>query len=392
MSHQTKTVADFFAGIGLVSMGLEGAGWKTVYALDYDAEKERAYTNNFGAGHYKTEDIAKTKGSTVPNVTLAHASFPCTDLSVAGARRGIHEGESSAFWHFVRIIEEMKDTYGEASPPIILLENVEGLLSSNQGKDLRSVIETLNDLGYSADLLRVDAANFVPQSRVRIFIVGLHDTLVNALPTNSIDQERAFRSSNARSKKIIEYVEANADLRWYFHQLPNLPTREVLLEEIIDSDADWWEKERTDYLFNQMHERHRELIRDAMEKNTYSYFPAFRRMRMRDGESRSTVELRSDGIAGCLRTPKGGSARQIILRAGKGTFDARLINGAEAGRLMGADDFRIDPNLSLNQVLFGFGDAVCVPAVEWIGNHYLNELPTPTRDVSIEVSRPALAI
>lgn len=392
MRNQTKTVADFFAGIGLVSLGLKGAGWETVYALDYDAEKARAYTNHFGSEHYKTEDITRTKGVSVPKVTLAHASFPCTDLSVAGARRGIYQGESSAFWQFVRVVEEMKEAHGEANPPIILLENVEGLLTSNGGKDLRSLLETLNDLGYSTDLLRIDAANFVPQSRVRIFIVALHDSLVASLPTGSFDQEYAVRSSDARSRRIVEYIEANADLRWYFHKLPNLPTRKVLLEEVIDMDAEWWKKERTDYLFNQMHERHRELVRKSMKQDHYAYFPAFRRMRMRDGAERSTVELRSDGLAGCLRTPKGGSARQIILRAGKGAFDARLINGIEAARLMGADNFNIDPSLSLNQVLFGFGDAVCVPAVEWIGRHYLNNLPIPTNDTVIEVSRRALAV
>lgn len=391
MTKQRKTVADFFAGIGLVSLGLQRAGWKTVCALDYDPEKVKAYTNHFGGSHYRMEDIAKTKGASIPNVLLAHASFPCTDLSVAGARRGIYQGESSAFWQFVRVIEEMKAEHGEDSPPIILLENVEGLLTSNGGKDLRSLLETLNNLGYGVDLLRVDAANFVPQSRVRIFIVALHNSLISALPTGSFEQERAVRSSDARSKKILEYIEANADLRWYFHKLPNLPSRQVLLEDIIDTNAQWWEKERTDYLFNQMHKRHIAIVRESMRQNRYSYFPAFRRMRMRDGEVRSTVELRSDGLAGCLRTPKGGSARQIILRAGKGTFDARLINGAEAARLMGADEFKIDPSLSLNQVLFGFGDAVCVPAVEWIGKHYLNELPIPANTV-IGAPRPALVI
>lgn len=392
MLNQTKTVADFFAGIGLVSMGLERAGWKTVCALDYDPEKARAYINHFGSDHYRTQDVGKTTGASIPKVTLAHASFPCTDLSVAGARRGIYQGESSAFWQFIRVVEEMKEAHGEANPPIILLENVEGLLTSNGGKDLRSLLETLNDLGYSTDLLRIDAANFVPQSRVRIFIVALHDSLVAALPTGSFEQEHAVHSSNARSRRIVEYIEANSDLRWYFHKLPNLPTRNILLEDVIDTGAEWWEKERTDYLFNQMHERHRELVRERVKQDRYSYLPAFRRMRMRDGAERSTVELRSDGLAGCLRTPKGGSARQIILRAGKGTFDARLINGIEAARLMGADDFKIDPSLSLNQVLFGFGDAVCVPAVEWIGRYYLNSLPVPTNENVIEVPRRALAV
>ena len=106
-------------------------------------------------------------------------------------------------------------------------------------------------------------------------------------------------------------------------------------------------------------------------------------MRIRDGESQSTAELRTDGIAGCLRTPKGGSAKQILVRVGRGRFDARLLNEKEVARLMGAEDFRINQKLSSNQVLFGFGDAVGVPVLEWIGTHYLNPLlPKPSAKVS----------
>jgi DNA (cytosine-5)-methyltransferase 1 len=84
------------------------------------------------------------------------------------------------------------------------------------------------------------------------------------------------------------------------------------------------------------------------------------------------AELRTDGIAGCLRTPRGGSARQILFKAGYGRYECRLLSPRECARLMGADDYRIEvPN---NQALFGFGDAVCVPAIEWIVTHYLMPL------------------
>jgi DNA (cytosine-5)-methyltransferase 1 len=82
------------------------------------------------------------------------------------------------------------------------------------------------------------------------------------------------------------------------------------------------------------------------------------------------AELRTDGIAGCLRTPRGGSGRQILFKAGKGRYSVRLLTPRECARLMGADDYRISG--SLNQALFGFGDAVCVPVIEWIAENYLN--------------------
>ena len=82
------------------------------------------------------------------------------------------------------------------------------------------------------------------------------------------------------------------------------------------------------------------------------------------------AELRTDGIAGCLRTPRGGSGRQILFCAGQGEFRVRLVTPRECARLMGADDFKI--TVPMNQALFGFGDAVCVPVIEWIANNYLN--------------------
>jgi DNA (cytosine-5)-methyltransferase 1 len=100
----------------------------------------------------------------------------------------------------------------------------------------------------------------------------------------------------------------------------------------------------------------------------WTYGTVFRRMR----HGKSTAELRTDGIAGCLRTPKGGSGRQILFKAGHGKYYVRLITPREAARLMGADDYKV--TVTLNQALFGFGDAVCVPVIEWIVTYYLNPI------------------
>lgn len=369
-----KTVADFFSGIGLVTLGLNKAGWKTVYALDYDELKELQYSANFGPDHFHAKDIAKEKGINVPNVTLAHASFPCTDLSLAGTRKGIYQGESQAFWEFARILKEMKQKYGGTRPNYVLLENVEGLLISNGGLDLRVVLERLNELGYRVDLLRINASHFVPQSRVRIFIVGIHESLVPSFDSSDLIQEFSLRSTNARPAKIVDYINKHSDLDWYFQRLPNLPARTELLKDIIDVSEEWWPEDRTNFLYNQLHSRQRDILEAQKDSLAYRYYAGFRRMRVRDGKRQSTVELRNDDIAGCLRTPKGGSARQIVVRAGKGRIDARLFSGIEAGRLMGARDFILHPSLSLNQALFGFGDAVCVQALQWIGDNYLNTL------------------
>jgi DNA (cytosine-5)-methyltransferase 1 len=89
------------------------------------------------------------------------------------------------------------------------------------------------------------------------------------------------------------------------------------------------------------------------------------------------AELRTDGIAGCLRTPRGGSGRQILFKAGRGKFQVRLLTARECARLQGVpESYAI--NVPLNQALFGFGDAVCVPAVEWVARQFLNQADTST--------------
>jgi len=383
-----QTAADFFAGIGLASAGLVRQQWKILYALDHSVAKQRMYERNFGAGHYHPDDIKDVKGQNLPKVTLAHASFPCTNTSVAGSRGGIDSGESSAFWEFVRVLREMESLGGPGKAPFVLVENVEGLLTSGGGRDLSGALRALNEVGYATDMLLINAAHFVPQSRVRLFIIGVLNLAAQDEP--ELD-ERLAESSNARGPKIRGFIRNHPDINWFLRDVPNLPKPTLILPDIIDKSAEWWPKERTEYLFSQMFDRHKREVKRLMQLRSWSYRTVFRRMRLREGSKRSTAELRTDGIAGCLRTPKGGSARQIVIRAGKGRFEARLLNAKENARLMGADDFQIDAELPLNEALFGFGDAVCVPVIEWIASNYLNPLAVEYSRLSRSVRRTMAA-
>jgi DNA (cytosine-5)-methyltransferase 1 len=366
-----KTAADFFAGIGLATMGLIKQEWQVKYTLDYSNQKQQIYEGYFGGGHYHLKDIRQTCGIEIPKVTLAYASFPCTSVSVAGSRSGLSFGESSTFWDFVRIIGEMGKLPSVGKPPFVLIENVAGFLTSGCGKDLIAALKALNDFGYVVDIFVIDAAHFVPQSRTRLFILGN----LFGLSQNRDELEQIISQSNhVRTQKVNDFIADNPTIKWSLRNLPDLPQRTINLADIVDQTEEWWTKERTEYLFNQMFERHKSQIRLMMQNEYWSYGTVFRRMRMRDRMKQSTAELRTDGIAGCLRTPKGGSARQIIVRAGKGSFDARLINACESARLMGASEYSIPQNISLNTILFGFGDAVCVPVIEWIAKNYLNPL------------------
>jgi DNA (cytosine-5)-methyltransferase 1 len=139
-----------------------------------------------------------------------------------------------------------------------------------------------------------------------------------------------------------------------------------VIEDLPDDDPHWWSEDRVKYFLRQLSPKHNTLAKIMVAKLRYSYATAFRRVR----NGKSMAELRVDGIAGCLRTPRGGSGRQILLKAGRGKYKVRLLTARECARLQGVpESYKID--VPLNQALFGFGDAVCIPAVEWIAKHYL---------------------
>lgn len=368
MSRIEITCAEFFAGIGLVRMGLEKHGIRVIFANDNDPAKQEMYSAQFSDAdeHFLLQDVHDLLPEQIPNADIATASFPCTDLSLAGSRKGLKGSQSSAFWGFISAVESM-----ERRPAIILLENVLGFLSSNNGQDFTAAMKALNRLGYVVDPFIIDASWFVPQSRQRLFIVAtLKDSFKgDKRITAARAKQYGFFESQLRPKQLANFVLEHPEIDWHCRQLPSPPEESPKLETIIDSSDDsiqnWWNEERSNYLINQMSPRHRAELDRMVSSSKISYGTVFRRVR----KGRSMAELRNDGIAGCLRTPKGGSGRQILVKCGFGRFQVRLLNARECARLMGAADFNI--TVPQNQALFGFGDAVCVNAISWIAEHYI---------------------
>jgi len=360
-----KTFAEFFAGIGLVRMGLERQSWSVAFANDVDERKREMYDAHFGDAdeHFKLGDIHDLSAKDIPAVTLATASFPCNDLSLAGSRNGLRGKQSSAFWGFIRILEEMK----KRRPPIALIENVTGFLTSHGGDDFKEALLALNKLGYGVDAFILDAARFVPQSRQRLFVVGV---MQDKAERGDQSQTPLFDNQELRPKALSQFISSHPEINWSLRNLPapfeTVNKLEDILEDLSDDAPEWWGAERAEYLVSQMSPRHRATAERMIAGSEWSYGAIFRRVR----SGKSMAELRTDGIAGCLRTPRGGSGRQILFKAGKGEYFARLFTPRECARLMGADDYKI--SAPLNQALFGFGDAVCVPVIEWIAEYYLD--------------------
>lgn len=363
-----RTVSEFFAGIGLMRMGLSKSGWEVIFANDIDPKKKLMYNHAYPDcdGHYLVEDVHKLSCDAVPDTTLATASFPCTDLSSAGPRTGINGRQSSAFWGFVEVLRQK----GKMRPPLVLLENVAGFLTTHAGANFRSALLALNELGYLVDAFLLDASFFVPQSRKRLFVVGIQRGVLEESGEAGVSATQ--QPSIVRPHSLVRFMKDNQDIEWHIRPLPE-PVRTTdsisdILEPVPVNSPLWWNQERTDYLLGQMSSSHARILNRLKESHRTTYLTAFRRVR----NKRSMAEIRADGVAGCLRTPKGGSAKQIVIRVGYNRVRVRHLTPREYSILMGAGDFPIE--VDTNDAMFGFADAVCVPVVKWIADQYLNPL------------------
>lgn len=378
--------AEFFAGIGLVRLALEPLGWECAFANDISEQKADMYRARFGDDHLVVRDVASLTADDLPaDLDLFTASFPCIDVSLAGNRNGLDGDHSGTFWPFAQLLREYCER--RRPPAAVLIENVVGLLSSSGGRDLQRIIATLNELGYRCDLLRVDARWFVPQSRPRVFVVALRDGV------ELHEAESVARSTRVRPDAIRRFLSGHASLDMGDIPLPDPPERsKESLRDIVehmDSDSSlWWPDEKVAALVEAMHERHRARM-DALRKaGDGAVGTIYRRVRA----GRAVGEIRTDGVAGCLRTPVGGSSVQFLAQSDGNRVRIRSMTAREYARLQGVtDDFPIV--VGERQGMFGFGDAVCVPAMRWLVEHALSHLTNSHADTQAarkQVTQPRL--
>lgn len=361
------TATEYFAGIGLVRMGLKPCGWRVVFANDISEKKFEMYKAFFpdAESHYNVKDIFEVAPESVPAATLATCSFPCIDLSLAGNMNGIGGKHSSVFWGFIKILEAQ----GKSSPAVVLVENVPGWLYSNNGADFRVTVQALNRLGYACDVFSLDALRFTPQSRTRVFLVGTKIQFDDRGLAWILKRPKSLLSSSLKRSLV-----ANQDLKWFYIELPDPPLRRAGgLSEIVErmevSDSRWWKAEEVGRHLRMMKSSHGERVAQLARNEQMSYRTFFRRRR----EGHQRAEVRNDNLAGCLRTAVGGSGKQFLIEAGKGSIRMRTMTAREYARLQGVpDEYPITVNGV--QALTGFGDAVCVPVITWIAQNALNPL------------------
>jgi len=367
---------EFFAGGGMARIGL-GAAWKCLFANDFDAKKVAAYRDNFdGAPEMIHDDVRKLSTKCLPgHATLAWASFPCQDLSLAGAGAGLAGERSGVFWPFWQLMLNLKKE--GRLPPIIALENVAGLMTSHGGADLAGLLTALADAGYRAGAVLLDAAYFVPQSRPRLFIIAvvrgvqIPKGLVGRVPNPTWHPEALQR--------VVDSLPPKAKKAWLWWKLP-MPAKEALhLADIIEDDPKgviWHTQAETKRLLSMMTPANLVKVEEAKRAGTRQVGTIYKRTRL----NVQRAEVRFDGVSGCLRTPSGGSSRQTVMIVEGNRIRSRLISPRETARLMGLPESYILP-VKYNDCYHLTGDGVVVPAVAWLEQHIIRPLGVAAQHV-----------
>jgi DNA (cytosine-5)-methyltransferase 1 len=373
---------EFFAGAGMARAGL-GKNWDCLFANEFDVKKTTIYQKNWeeNGSALKVGDIGLLKAADVPGCAdLAWASFPCQDLSLAGAGAGLKGDRSGTFWPFWRLMEALiKDGRG---PKLIVLENVCGTLTSHDGKDFAAICSTYAKSDYAFGAVIIDAVHFVPQSRPRLFVIGVRNDiaispdLVMCGPSPlALWHPRALLNAyQSLAPKLKE--------KWIWWNLPNPRARNTSFADLVEENplgVDWHTPSETAKLLKMMSPLNLEKMSEAKRAGRRMVGAVYKRTRLDEfGRKVQRAEIRFDDIAGCLRTPAGGSSRQVIVIVDGRTVRSRLISPRETARLMGLpDDYELPTNY--NEAYHLTGDGVAVPVVRHLAHHIFEPLLLPER-------------
>lgn len=366
------SMVDFFAGSGLVSVGFKGV-CSSIWANDIDPIKAAIFNANHST-QITLQDVKKISDKDVPDADVFWGSFPCQDLSLAGNLGGIRASRSGLVWEWLRILRGKK-----TKPRLVIAENVYGLIASNEGQDYLSLHEEISSLGYDVGCVVLDAIHWLPQSRLRVFVIGVKKGVA---PTDIIAEKPTWCHPPAvvglalRAKRFI------------FWNLPHPKPRTVALEDIVDREypIDSAFSAAALRLIDQRHLNKASLL---LEKNPHYAFPGYRRTR--NGQQK--LELRFDAVAGCLRTARGGSSKQILVYKSHDKVVARFMTPTEAAKLMGVPSYYKLPGKS-NDAYTAMGDAVAVPVVSFLANNIAKKVldnvdKLSPRDLSSPISERA---
>ena len=365
---------EFFAGGGMAREGL-GRGWNCLFANDFDRKKGMTYQWNWGSnGELKIEDVRKIAAADLPSVAeLVWGSFPCQDLSLAGGGAGLRGERSGTFYPFWDVIHSLVED-GRA-PKIIALENVCGTLTSHGGKDFQAICKTFADAEYRFGAVVINAALFVPQSRPRLFMIGVRKDLLISPALLSPEPIEPFHTRGLRKAVSNLPHQIHEKLLWW--NVPTPPLRNSTFADLIEENPTsvvWHTPQETKQILAKMSAVNVAKVEAAKRAERRMVGAIYKRTRINEnGEKVQRAEVRFDDVAGCLRTPAGGSSRQVILVVDGDRIRSRLISSRETARLMGLpEEYNLPKNY--NEAYHLTGDGVAVDVVRHLAHHLFEPL------------------
>ncbi len=309
--HGFRTI-DLFAGVGGIRLGFERAGFKTVFANDFEAQCKNTYDLNFRDAKLVVEDIRNIGIDDLPEFDFLLGGFPCQAFSIAGYRQGFadEKGRGNLFFDVARILEARK-------PEGFLLENVKNLKSHNSGRTFAIIKETLESLGYHVKYRVLNSMEYgnIPQNRERIYIVGFKN--------KDYSDKFEFPNPLKLTKKITDLLEKEVPEKYYYNGKP---------------------------LFDKL----KDFITE--EGKVYQW----RRQYVRENKS---------GVCPTLTANMGMGGHNVpIIKDKKGI---RKLTPLECARIQGFPDDYILPKLADSSLYKQFGNSVSVPVIESVARQMM---------------------
>src|SRR3989338_4380092 len=309
MKEEFRTL-DLFAGVGGIRLGFEKAGFKTIFANDFDKTCKETYDLNFSEPKLTIKDIWKVEIKEIPEFDVLLGGFPCQAFSIAGYRKGFQDKEKgNLFFRIVEILEERK-------PEAFLLENVKNLKGHDKGKTFKIIKKTLEDVGYTikSEVLNSMIHGNIPQNRERIFIVGF----LNKRKAEAFD----FPEPVKLTKSFREFTAEKADKKYYYNDKP--------LYEKIKNDVN-------------------------SEQTVYQW-------------RRKYVRANKKGVCPTLTANMGLGGHNVPII--KNTIGIRKLTPKECFLLQGfSENFKLPENIADNHLYHQAGNSVTVPVVQRIAEN-----------------------
>ncbi|NLJ97186.1 MAG: DNA cytosine methyltransferase [Clostridiales bacterium] len=310
-------VASFFAGVGGIDVGFEKAGFKVIWANEYDKHAASTYKLNFN-NELIVDDIKNVNTNDIPDFDVMLAGFPCQAFSVAGYRKGFEDERGNLFFELERVFKEKK-------PQIIFLENVKNLVGHDNGNTFRVILDSLKSAGYHVKKEVLNACDYgnLPQNRERIYIVAFLD-------------EKVYKEF-----EFPEPIELTHTLRDY-----------------IDYDI----KQDDKYYYTADNCGFYDELKDKVKNPDTTY--QWRRVYVRENKSNLCPTLTANMGTGGHNVP--------IIYSSTGI---RKFTPRECFNIMGFDkDYKLPSNMANTHLYKQAGNSVVVPVIERIAKEIKNAI------------------